>query len=146
MNNNWPRWIYASASKHFKAAADVFGIHFYLEGTVPRDIAEHEDYVEFRADVTRVKEISKNYYQLDYEINILWSVLMGGSDFHKSLRISGMLTDAMSDLCIYKYGDSGDFLGTLVLEDTIVNNFGQVKNTGLVQGTVIGNYSIYLGE
>jgi len=154
-NANWPRWIYASVSKHFQAIADAYPIHMYIE-SVERDTKNESKWLEFRLDGPQTREISKGYFRLDVEINILWSVHLDSADFHEQQRILGMLIEAMTDICIYKYGkgidDDDSLLGTLILQQDPNNpirgnNFGQVRpDTQLVQGSVEGTYRMYLTE
>ncbi|KKN19231.1 hypothetical protein LCGC14_0947760 [marine sediment metagenome] len=154
-NTNWPRWIYASTSKYFQEIADAYPILMYIEG-VERDTKNESKWLEFRMDGPQTREISKNYFRLDVEINILWSVHLDSTDFHEQQRISGMLIEAMTDICVYKYGngvvDDDSLLGTLILQQdpnnpVRDNNFGQVRSdTQLVQGSVEGTYRMYLSE
>ncbi len=154
-NANWPRWIYASTSKHFQAIADAYPIHMYLE-SAERDTKNESTWLEFRMDGPQTREISKGYFRLDVEINILWSVHLNPADFHEQQRILGMLVEAMTDICIYKYGDGVDdddsLLDTLMLRQDPNNpirgnNFGQVRpDTQLVQGSVEGTYRMYLSN
>ncbi len=150
-NANWPRWIYASTSKYFQAVADAYPVHMFLE-SVERDTKNESKWIEFRMDGPQTREISKGYFRLDVEINILWSVHLDSADFHDQQRILGMLIEAMTDICIYRYGDDGSLLGTLILQQDPNNpirgnNFGQVRpDTQLVQGSVEGTYRMYLSE
>ncbi len=154
-NANWPRWIYASTTKHFQAIADAYPISMYIEG-VERDTRNESKWLEFRMDGPQTTELSKNYFRLDIEINILWSVHLDSIDFHDQQRIFGMLVEAMTDICIHKYGegvgDDDSLLGTLILQQDLNNpirgnNFGQVRpDTQLVQGSVEGTYRMYLSE
>ncbi len=150
-NANWPRWIYASTSKYFQSVADAYPIHMYLE-SLERNTKNESKWIEFRMDGPQTREISKDYFRLDVEINILWSVHLDSTDFHDQQRILGMLVAAMSDICIYKYGDDDSLLGVLMLQQdpnnpVRGNNFGQVRSdTQLVQGSVEGTYRMYLTE
>lgn len=154
MNNpNWQRWIFASASKYFQGIADAYPVQMHIEG-VERTISDEEKWIEFRMDGPAVTEYSRNYYQLDVEINILWSVHMNSQDFHETKKLSGALVEAMTNICIYKYGDGVDdddsLLGSLVLRQDKyhpirVNEFGQVRaDTHLVQGAVEASYRMIL--
>ncbi len=145
MNSNWPRWIYASASKVFKTTADAYPVHFFLEGT-KRDTDTKSNFIEFRMQGPRVTEVSNNFYRLDLEINILYSVAISG-DFHLPYRIVGKISETMGDICIYKWGDDDTFLSVLTLkrQPVIVSHFGQARaDTEIVQGTVEGSYVMHL--
>ncbi len=149
---NLSRWIYASTGKYFNAIAEANSLHFFVEGT-NRETAEHQKYIEFRLDGPSITELSKNYYRLDVEINILWSFNQDDEDFHETERLKGILMDAMQNICIYRFGDGPNdddsLVGTLQLRQdsktsTRVNNFGQVrKDVRLMQGIVEGSYSMY---
>lgn len=144
MNPNWARWIYVSALKHFQAAADSYPIHLFIEGT-HRDTVNKNQFIEFRTDGPQTTEVSHNYYHLDFEINILFSVDIG-DDFQAVHRIAGWLVETMTDICVCAYGDGDASIGTLCLKQNKsnpvrVNQFGQVRtDLQIVQGTVEGSY------
>lgn len=154
MNNpNWQRWIFASASKYFQGIADAYPVQMHIEGT-ERMISDDQSWIEFRMDGPMIIEQSHNYYQLDVEINILWSAHMNSQDFHETKKLVGALIKAMTKICIYKYGTGADdddsLLGILVLRQDKyhsirVNDFGQVRaDTHLVQGVVEASYQMFL--
>ena len=105
-------------------------------------------------DGPNITEISKNYFQVDIEINMLWSFIQDYENFHEPQRITGILMAAMTNICIYRYGnsvaDNDELLGTLsLLQDKKnpirVNNFGQVRpDVKLMQGTVEGTFRMVL--
>lgn len=143
--NNWTRWIYASTSKIFAAAAATYPIHFYLEGT-KRDTDKKTNFIEFRMNGPRLTEISHNYYRLDVDINILYSVTIG-SNFHLPYKITGLILNTMKDMCIYKWNDGDALLGVLTLkrQPVVVSHFGQARaDTEIIQGTIEGAYVIHL--
>ncbi len=145
MNENWPRWIYASASKVFQTVANAYPIHLFLEGT-KRDTDQKSNFIEFRMNGPRVTEISHGYFRLDLEINILYSISIG-PDFHLPYKIAGKIVETMGDICIYKWGDGDALLGTLILkrQPVVVSHFGQARaDTDTVQGTIEGAYIIHL--
>ncbi len=149
---NLARWLYASTSKYFNAIALANDLHFFVEGT-NRETNEQQKYIEFRLDGPSITELSKNYYRLDVEINILWSFNQDDEDFHEPERLKGILMDAMQNICIYKFGDGPNdddsLVNTLQLKQdqrivTRVSNFGQVrKDARLMQGTVEGSFNMY---
>ena len=149
---NLARWIYASTSKYFNTIALANDLHFFVEGT-NRETNEQQKYIEFRLDGPSITELSKNYYRLDVEINILWSFNQDDEDFHAPERLKGILMDAMQNICIYKFGDGPNdddsLVNTLQLKQdqrvvTRVSNFGQVrKDARLMQGTVEGSFNMY---
>ena len=150
---HWPRWIFASASKYFEQIAQENNLHFFIEGT-ERFTSDYQKYIEFRLDGPNMVELSKDYYRLEVEINLLWSFNQDQEDFHETERIKGILIEAMTDICIYKYGngasDDNSLLGVLSLKQDNrnlirVNNFGQIRqDVKLMQGTVEGTYLMEL--
>lgn len=145
---NLPRWILASASKYFSDVAIANNLHYFVEGTT-RETEEYQKSIEFRMDGPDFTRLSKDYYRIDVNINILWSYNQDDEDFHETERIKGILIDAMTDLCVYKYGDGpnddNSLIGTLQLKQAVkANNFGLIQqNTRLIQGTVEGSYSMF---
>jgi len=146
MNQNWNRWIFASASKVFKAVADAFPVHFFVAGT-KRDTDSKSDYIVFRMQGPNFTEVSHNYFRVDVTINILYAVTIA-SDFHLPYKIAGMLAETMDEFCVYKYGDDDSLLGTLRLSRPVnVNHLGQTdEDTNVVQGMVVGTYVMFLDE
>lgn len=147
INSNWTRWIYASTSKYFKAIADSYPIPFFLEG-LERDTNEQTKWIEFKLNGPIIEEISHGVFKIIIDINILWSVNLEKDDFHEPYRIIGLLTEAMENICVYKYGDDDSYLGTLQLNGSVrVQNFGQTKsNLQIVQGFVEQEYLMFLME
>ena len=153
LRQHWPRWIFASTSKYFKDIADDNNLHFFIEGT-HRFTQENQEYLEFRMDGPSVREVSKNYFLIDVEINILWSFNQDNSSFHRPAEITGILMEAMDDICVYRYGDdfvdNDKLLGTLTLRQDKktpirVNNFGQIRtDVKMMQGTVEGTFRMTL--
>ena len=140
MNSEWPRRVFIAASKHFQDAATV---PLHIEGT---DYTPEAKYIEFRLDGPIVKQYTNDYYELDFIIEIMWSVIMTHDDFHETQRIIGMITEAMTDICVYN--EDSTFLGILVRQNPIKTaNFGQVNaETRVLQGTVFSDYKICLTE
>ena len=142
--SDWPRWIFSSASQHFQAVADANSVLMFIEN-VERQTTKETKHIEFRLDGPSVIELSHNYYKLDIGVNILYSVDMDNENFHEPQRLIGLITEAMTDICIHKYGDGETFLGTMILKSTRTSNFGQVKeDSQIIQGTVDGFYELYL--
>lgn len=123
----------------------------FVEG-VDRLTNEEDKWIEFRMDGPQTTEVSDDYFRLDVEINILWSVDIDCNEFHEPYRIAGMLVEAMTNICIYQYGDGDALLGTLQLiqekgSPVRSNNFGQIRSdTKIVQGTVEGTYKMHLNS
>lgn len=140
MNSIWPRRVFIAASKHFQNAADIT---LHIEGT---EYIPTNKYLEFRLDGPVVKQYNNDYYELEYMVEIMWSLHVTHDDFHESQRIIGMITEAMIDICVYNEDDT--YLGTLVRQNPIrTANFGQIDaDTKIMQGTVFADYKICLTE
>lgn len=158
MKENWPRWAFASFSKHFATQFAVApAIHLFVEGD-DRDTAELKDFAEFRMDGPRIRKLSKGYYRLWVPVNILVQSTMDSEDTHRILRTIGRAVDSFHPtISIYKYGtdpviDDSTLLICMKLMDNKtdelrVNHFGQVDTTTrLRQATVEGHYEGFLTE
>lgn len=155
---HWPRWIFASTSRHFHDALKAEGIPLYIEGQY-RDTREETDFAEFRFYGPRSLLLSKNCWELRIEINILLQSVMNEQNFHNIHRLVGVAAAAfLPALSTYRRGNGPDddqsFLGCLDLlqrsatRDYLeINHFGIIdKTTHLVQATVEGHYKMLLEE
>ena len=140
----WPRWIFASTSKHFAGIIERAGYTFLIEGTY-RD-SDLQKFIEFRLDGPSMVRLNRSYYRLDVNINLLWSFNQDHNNIYTPARMRGLLVRAMRDICIYRYGNNDSQLGILKLKNTIsVNNFGRVRtDVQLIQGTVEGTFEMFL--
>lgn len=137
--NNWPRWIFRAVTKHFQTMADDYKINMFIEGT-NRQSGEKK-HIEIRMLGPWIIELSHNYYKINVEVHIKWSINMDDEDFHEQQRLAGALLEAMSDICIYD--DSDELWNTLTLMRTQNNYFGQIEtDSQVVQGTVEGYFEI----
>lgn len=153
MNANWARWITISVYKAFQAVADANSLHMFIEGQ-ERETQDYTQYFEVRTDGPHIKKISRTYFKLDFEINVLFSLHMSKITMYEPQQLAGLLETAMIDICVYRYGDGaeddGTFLGTLQLvvdksNSVRTNQFGKVRpDTDLVQGTVEGTFRMHL--
>lgn len=136
MRKHWTRWIYASAAKHFAAVAEDNGLYFYLAGKGDEVCAEFLELVLTGPDTN---QRNNGYFHLSVDIGITYSVYIDG---YKAQEISGAIEEAMTDICVYKYGSGADddqsLLGTLQIRSPVeANCFGQIKsNIRLIQGFV----------
>lgn len=158
MKEHWPRWVFASFSKHFAAqfAADP-AIHCFVEGD-DRDTANRKDFVEFRMDGPRIREMSKGYHRLYVPVNILVSSKMDEQDTHRLYRSVGRAVSAFTDsVSVFKYGsdpvidDSTLLTCMLIMRDKLndlkINHFGQVDPiTRLQQTSVEAHYEGFITE
>jgi len=158
MRTHWPRWAFASFSKHFanQFAADP-PLHLFVEGD-DRDTARKKDFAEFRMDGARIREMSKGYFRLYIPVNILVQSTMDSRDTHRIYRSVGKAVAAFTDtIAIYKLGtdpvidDSTQLVCMTLIKDKLnelkVNHFGQVDTTTrLQQATVEGHYEGFITE
>ena len=158
MKENWPRWAFASFSKHFATQFAVApAIPLYVEGD-DRDTARLKDFAEFRMDGPRIREMSKGYYRLYIPVNILVQSTMDSQDTHRIYRTVGRAVEAFTDtISIFKFGtdpvidDSTLLVCMTLMKDKLnelkVNHFGQVDTTTrLQQATVEGHYEGFITE
>jgi hypothetical protein len=153
MNTNWARWLTISAYKAFQTMADANDLHMFIEGQ-ERETQDHVQYFEVRTDGPHIKKVSSNYFKLDFEINVLFSVHMSKVTMYGPQELAGLLEVAMTDICVYRYGDGSDdddtLLGVLQLvvdknNSVRTNQFGKIRSdTDLVQGTVEGTFKMHL--
>lgn len=152
-NPNWPRWIFASTSKHFN---DRRGdVSFYIEGQ-ERNVPAAVDLFEFRMDGPYETELNKNYWKLFIEVSLLIQSTKDDKDYHRVHRLAGQIASAFTSIPVYKYGDGVDddqsLLGCLNLVQSIgkreriqINHFGQIDpSTPIIQSSVEGHYDMYL--
>lgn len=150
---NWPRWLFASVSKHF---LDRRGdLAFYIEGQ-ERTVPAPSELLEFRMDGPYETEINKNYWKLFIEVSILIQSTKDGADFHKIHRHCGQVAAAFTSIPVYKYGDGVDddqsMFGCLTLVQDIgkreriqINHFGQIApDVQLMQSSVEGHFEMFL--
>jgi hypothetical protein len=140
MDENWPRWFFASISKHF---GDNITEHLLVEGE-PRDTWEKTDFCECRTDGPDFTNLSPKVWLAVVDVNILVQSTIG-SDLHKIHRMVGEVAAAFNlPLIIYKYGDDNSILACLELvqdvrtkESINIAHFGRINpHQPLLQATV----------
>ena len=152
MNEHWPRWIFASISKHFDANRGSLKLH--IEGQY-RDTRSEQDFIELRLNGPEFTELSKNYWRIRVRVNVLVQSVKNETNFHRIHTNVGIVVKAFDTINIKKYGDGVDdddsLLGCLKLvqepgdEPVAVHHFGQVDpSTQLVQAAVEGLYEMHL--
>lgn len=153
-NPHWPRWTFASVSKHFDDRRQ--GLPLYIEGQ-HRNTREETDYLELRMDGPTLREVSKGCWKLRIEINILVSSAYDEEDYHRIHRNAGIVQAAFENaIDVYRFGTGVDDDQTYVgcyklLEDRRdaleLNHFGRIDiDTPIVQATVEGHYVMTLME
>jgi hypothetical protein len=158
MNEHWPRWVFASMSKHFADhfAAQTPPVPLFVEGD-DRDTALLQKFSEFRMDGPRIREQSKGYWEVYVPVNILIQTSMNDKDAHLHRKQMGIAASGFArTISIFKYGNGVDDDQTLLLCMTLmgdksnplqVKDFGQVDTTvRLQQATVEGHYKGFITE
>ena len=156
LNQNLPRWIIASVSKHFDDRRQ--GIPMFIEGQI-RDTRTEKDFIELRIDGPYYTEVSKGFWNVYIEINVLIQAAQDQADYHRIYRSAGIVAAAFEHaISIFKFGDGvGDddsLIGCMHLlgdkekrERIQISHFGQVEpETGIFQSTVEAHYEAQLRE
>ena len=147
MNENWPRWIQASVTKHF---IDAFaGFKVFTEGS-ERDTDKDKEYVEIRMDGPIARPQVNNQYELEVTPNILVTTV-GVKDTYKHRRVMGKVLAAFTNgIPVKRYGngdqDDDSLLGCLQLKSEVRGNyFGQIDTVlKIEQSTVDAEYTLTL--
>lgn len=152
INPNWARWILAGVSDHFDTAVDLF---LFVEGQ-ERDTKDKKSFMELRLDGPWYNEVSKDYWKIYVEVNILIQTAMRVKDFHLHHTNIGLVGAGFTDISIFRCGNGPDdddsFLGCLKLiqderkrERVVTSNFGQIETHAKIQqATVEGHYNMTL--
>lgn len=159
MNPNWIRWIHASLityfTEYFKDEERGRGLLFRIEG---QDVAkrEEQDWVEFRWDGPTSREVSKRYWYLDIEINVLVSSIVSRDDTYRHKKNVGLVEASfINSIPVLRYGDVQEvddetLLGCLELrsdnrEAIVTSYFGKIESdVVLEQSTVEAHYRLTL--
>ena len=142
VNPNWARWAFASVATRLKHVAKEANIPALVEGLDERTTAFMESpmRVEIRMSGPFTKELSKDYYELGVDINLLFtSRYETNGNQYDIIRIVGIFHEAVDDVIPMKrYGDQpGDdesLVGCLMTRtgknDAVrVFHFGQTDQT-----------------
>jgi len=158
-NPHWPRWIFASAADYFKQAADGIELPILIEGIDEREAEtiRANDHVEFRLNGPAVTELSRSYFRLDVDVNLLLTSMMGGQtrNAYDIVRQAGVfLQAAAGPIPVFRWGegleDDQSSLGCLTLrsglQDAVrVIHFGQISRDDRIrQSAVDARYHLFL--
>lgn len=153
INVNWARWIHASINKQFNDNCHST-VKLYIEGT-ERNTRAIKNFLELRIDGPKIDEISRNYYRLYVEINILAQALLD-VDIYQLQRLVGLAQSLFVDIPVYKYGtgteDTEALLGCLQRITSVrgsefidATNFGQIAPDNKInQATIETHYEMFL--
>lgn len=155
MNENWPRWFEASVHKAFKDACRTRNIIMFVEGMNRSILRDKPAYIEVRVDGPYAEELSKNFWQVDMEVNVVISTVPSQNDIYAHTTLIGII-QAMcpNPLRIYRYGsnmvevDDGTRLGCMSVSPIVsgdrpyrISRFGQITpDARLLQSTVEVHY------
>ncbi len=155
MDKNWPRWVVASVSSFFDARKDT--LNLYFEGSDKAGRREQKDYCEFRMNGPFFREVSRDYWQCFFDINILVCSVKDQKDAHRIYRDIGQVTQMFEQsIPIMKFGDGVDDapqnqLGCAILENdgrnggVSIQHFGQFDIAlSVLQATVEASYLLTL--
>lgn len=154
MDPNWIRWIVASINKHFSDALAAAGLDLYVEGQ-DRRTDQEENYAELRYTGPRFFELSKGYWQIDVDLDVLvCSKTNDRNIYTPEVGVGSVLAAFTNDLPVSRYGkgpadDANVQLGCLRLVPDnggiCVNNFGYPKDqVRLRQASVEATYRMNL--
>lgn len=152
-NPNWPRWIFASFTKHFDSKRN--SITLFIEGD-DNDTAPLSDYFEFRLNGPYMWERSKDWWEIQVTINILVVHKRNDRSIHTLHDNIGIMVAAFEKaIGMFRYGtglsDNNERFGCMQLvtdkDNSIqVDHFGQVNaDVKEMQAMVQGTYCMYLG-
>jgi len=144
MNHNWPRWIFASVTKHF---SDTLSLKCFVEGEIRTTWAD-KDFVEIRMDGPYFKQLSRTDWSTFIEVNVLVQATIDNVNTHKIHSNVGLVCAAFTPISLYQYGDDSVQFGCLQPvthsrsnQTLVVSHFGKVNpDKNLQQATVEGHY------
>jgi hypothetical protein len=150
MDKNLPRWIFQSVAEHFRSVAGTLSLPYFVEGIDERsEETMHSDHVEARVTGPTLKEISKDYYNVDVVINFMFTKAMDpvDSNAYSLIQWTGVFADEMLlPIPVYKKGtgvdDTGELVGCLQIgkgknEAARIYHFGQLdKDTAVLQSEI----------
>jgi hypothetical protein len=158
MDVNLARWIVASIAVYFQPVADSLSLLYFVEGIDERDSdTMRTEHVEVRVNGPNVREVSKNYWRVHIDINILLIdyMKMSSENAYDINQWGGKFLAAMTDpIPIYRFGSGGDdddsLIGCLTqrkgfAEPAKLIHFGQIsKEDRIRQAMVDGRFEMYL--
>ena len=160
-NKNWRRWIHASVGKYLKQVATTNNIPVLIEGIDDRSptFMEATDRVEIRVNGPFSQELSRNYFRILVDINVVLTSHMEGEK-KNAYRLDdnlGVFHNAMDGVIgIYRLGTGPDDDQALVMclsprpgkNDSVrVIDFGQIDKVDRNrQGVVDARYVGYASD
>ncbi len=167
-NPNWARWMFASVASALKTVATEASIPVLVEHLDERSetYMKATDRVEIRITGPFTQELSKGYFRVWLDVNVLLTSRFDGAkkNAYTILKNAGLFHEAMDmPIPVWNYGnEDGDyvedeeetqiFLGCLTPRpgnnDAVrVFNFGQIDKTDKIKQSVVdARYVMYISE
>jgi len=156
MHEKWPAWIMRSMRKHFDDNTGALAM--FAEGEV-RKTSGLKDFIEFRFDGPYFTLVSKGYWRVYTEVNILLTSALDEANNDRIHINTGIVAKAFSQLLpILKLGsdvedDDSQLECMTLLGDTEgreriqISHFGQIEpKVSVLQASVEGHYEMMLKE
>ena len=156
LKSSLPKWIYLSCAKHFDS--NISGLTTFVEGFEERDLSGESSWVEIRIDGPDIREVSKDTYIIESEINLLVATHFSPIAPSDHAVNVGKAVAAFTDFNVYKYGNTAEDTGASLeifrlkpLADNSdrirVANMGQIDpQLKLLQTTVSGQFRMVYSE
>jgi len=158
MDTNLARWVMSSVAVYFKTVADSLSLTYFVEGVDERDSdTMNVEHVEVRVNGPFVRELSRGYWRVNIDINILLMdyMQMSTENAYDIAQWGGEFLAAMMEpIPIYRLGTGGNDDDSLVgcltqrtgfSEPARLIHFGQIsKEDRLRQAAVDGRFEMYL--
>ena len=155
MRAQLPRWCFASIADHF-ATLKTSNFKMYVEGD-HRDTNTVPEWFELRIDGPYFREVSRNYWYVDVEINTLVETTLNENDAYRYLKNIGKVMPAFTDVIkVFRFGneatDDDSFVGCLMLkqefrEKIVVSHFGLTSpDTKVRQSQIEAHYRMELEQ
>ena len=153
-NPDWGRWIFTSAVTHFNSRR--VELPLFVEGSDKTGRRRDTDYAEFRLNGPFYKELSKDYWYITIDINVLVITLTDPKDAFKCERNIGKVCRMFDDkFSVFKLGDepqdTKQFLECAIMEMEGLTggiqtfHYGKVDPTvAVVEASVEATYKLYL--
>ena len=158
MDVNLARWTMSSIAVYFKTVADNLSITYFVEGVDERESdTMRVEHVELRVNGPYVRELSRNYWRVHIDVNILLIdyMTMSTENAYDINQWGGEFLAAMTGtIPIYRLGagviDDDSLVGCLtqrtgISEPARLIHFGQIsKEDRIRQAAVDGQFEMYL--
>lgn len=146
INSNWSKWCYRSICKHFDSALTIPIVYTGQ----PTQVTDSSNFVELRIDGPYITELSKDYFRLYYEVNILHQYTRSETNIYNRFNTLGNIQAAFTTITVYD--DEDNIVGCMTLDQDLrdrqrvqTNDFGQIDpDVDILQATVEGHYILMM--